>query len=298
MNRALTSLRQPVAQTATREPMSLNQSIRKYVPSVSTLTYSRLFRLVSRLTDLLPRMVWKEFRALPPNELRCRVGVGNRLFTNQVLHIRQGYDFWLHAASNGWFDFSSDIVEIGVGCGRRAFHIRDFRLSDSTFTGTYLGIDIDGELLDWCRRNFDSRFTFEQSTHASASYVNEEAAEGYYRVPRADASVDFFLGTSVLTHLLEPQLRNYLEEGARVLRPGRTLAMTCFALDLAPSTMGDRHSFSHRVGNAYVESLSQPEAAVAYESEFLERVALESGFADARIMHHASDVQHVLVCTR
>lgn len=278
--------------------MSLNQTIRRYVPSVSMLTYRSWFRWLSRLADFLPKVVWREFRSLPPNELRARVGVGNRIFTNQVMHIRQGYDFWLHAAAHGWFDFTSDIVEIGVGCGRRAFHMRDFRLSDSTFTGTYLGIDIDSELLSWCRANFDDRFDFVQSTHASASYINDGASEGYYRVPRDDASVDFFLGTSVLTHLLEPELRNYLEEGARVLRPGRTLAMTCFAVDYAPSTMGDRHSFRHRVGNAYVESLAQPEAAVAYDASFLCQVALESGFADARIMHHPADVQHILVCTR
>lgn len=278
--------------------MSLNQSIRRVVPSVSMLTYNRFVRILLRLVDVVPRWIWREFRDLPPNELRSRVGVGNRLFANQVMHIKQGYAFWLYAAANDWFDFSSDIVEIGVGCGRRAFHIRDFRLSDATFTGSYLGIDIDRELLDWCAANFDDRFTFVQSTHDSASYVNDGATPGYYRVPAEDASVDFFLGTSVLTHLLEPELRNYLEEGARVLRPGRRLAMTCFCVDYTPATMGDRHSFRHRVGEAYVESLEQPEAAVAYDAEFLQKVAIESGFSDVTIMHHPSDVQHILVCTK
>ena len=78
--------------------MSLNQTIRRYVPSVSMLTYRSWFRWLSRLADFLPKVVWREFRSLPPNELRARVGVGNRIFTNQVMHIRQGYDFWLHAA--------------------------------------------------------------------------------------------------------------------------------------------------------------------------------------------------------
>ena len=278
--------------------MAVNRAVRRFVPSVSRLTYSRLFRFLSWLADLMPRLVWREFRELPPNELRCRVGVGNRLFTNQVLHLRQGVDFWLYAATRGWYDLDSDIVEIGVGCGRRAFHLRDLRLSDATFAGTYLGIDIDAALLDWCRANFDDRFAFAQSTHSSTSYRNDAAAPGAYRIPRDDASADFVFGTSVLTHLLEDEVRNYLAEAARILRPGRTLAMTCFALDLVPATMGDRHTFRHRVGNAHVESLAQPTAAVAYEAAFLEQAARDSGFDEVRIMHDPADVQHVLVCTR
>jgi hypothetical protein len=62
--------------------------------------------------------------------------------------------------------------------------------------------------------------------------------------------------------------------------------------------MGDRHSFTNRIGEAYVESMRQPEAAVGYDEGFLLRVAAEAGFRSARIMHHPSDVQHLLVCTR
>ena len=277
--------------------MSVNLMIRRAVPSISRLTYHPAFRAFLRAFDVMPRAAFREFRDLPPNDLRCRVGVGNRLFANQVLHIKQGFNFWLYAFSRGWCDFASDVVEIGVGCGRRAFHVRDFQLQAERFTGSYLAIDIDRELLGWCRDNFDDRFEFVQSTHASRSYVNTAASEGFFRIPRADDSIDFVFGTSVFSHLLEPEVRNYLEEGARVLRRGRVMAMSCFCIDLATRSIGVRHSFPERIGNAHVQSLRQPEAAVAYESEFLKELAVGSGFSSAEVMHYSDEVQQLLVCT-
>jgi SAM-dependent methyltransferase len=278
--------------------MSANLLIRRVFPSISRLTYNPVFRAILRAFDVMPKAVYREFRDLPPNDLRCRVGVGNRLFANHVLHIKQGYNFWLYAFSRGWCDFASDIVEIGVGCGRRAFHVRDFRLEAERFIGSYLAIDIDRELLEWCATHFDDRFEFVQSTHASRSYVNTAAAEGSFRIPRADSSIDFVFGTSVFSHLLEPEVHNYLEEGVRVLRPGRVMAMSCFCFDLAVQSVGVRHSFSKRIGNAHVQSLRQPEAAVAYESEFLKELAVSSGFSSAEVMYHANEVQQLLVCTK
>jgi hypothetical protein len=278
--------------------MSVNLLIRRIFPSISRLTYHPAVRVFLRLFDVAPRAVYREFRDLPPNDLRCRVGVGNRLFANQVLHIKQGYNFWLYAFSNGWCDFSSAIVEIGVGCGRRAFHVRDFQLHLERFNGSYLGIDIDEELLNWCRANFDQRFEFVQSSHSSRSYVNTAATEGYFRIPRADESIDFVFGTSVFSHLLEPQVRNYLEEGARVLKEGRVMAMSCFCIDLASASVGDRHSFTWQIGSAFVQSLKQPEAAVAYESEFIKKLAIASGFSSAEVMHDPVTVQQLLVCQK
>jgi SAM-dependent methyltransferase len=278
--------------------MSLNVRLRRWVPSVSRLTYHPLIKRLLDLLDVIPALVYKEFRSLPPNHLRCRVGVSNRLFANQVIHLQKGVTAWMHWLANGWCDIGSDVVEIGVGCGRRAQHIRNIDFHGQRYTGSYLGIDIDREALEWCRGHFDERFEFVQSNHTSTSYVNDAAGTGGYRIPRDDASVDFVFGTSVFTHLLEEELVNYLAEGARVLRPGGRMVVSCFCIDLQPSKVGVRHSFRHRVDNAYVESLAQPEAAVAYESSFLCGTARKVGFADAEVLQQPGDVQHDLVCTK
>ena len=63
------------------------------------------------------------------------------------------------------------------------------------------------------------------------------------------------------------------------------MAMTCFCIDLPSRMMGDRQSFEHQIGRTYVQSLRQPTAAVAYESKVLVDMALEAGFAEARVDH-------------
>lgn len=164
------------------------------------------------------------------------------------------------------------------------------------FSGQYLGIDIDADMIAWCRRNFDDRFEFALSSHASEAYRNTEAEkDAYYVFPREDDSVDFVFSTSLLTHLLEAEVRNYFAESARVLKPGGHMMMSCFAIDFKPKLLNDRYTFPHRMGPAYVESLEVPEAAVAFESEWLIATAKEAGFQSAEIMHDPGDVQHMLV---
>jgi SAM-dependent methyltransferase len=285
--------------TAKPRRMGINGLIRHVVPSISRLTYNPAVKAFLGLFDVVPRLMFEELRDLPPNYMRVRVGVENRVFANHLIYLERGKDLWLYAFAEGMCGLDSTIVEIGCGCGRRTHHLRDLKVHSERFTGKYVGIDIDEEMLAWCREHFDAqRFQFLSSTHDSRSYVNRSATDAYYTVPLEDGSVDFVLATSLLTHLLEEQMTNYFRESARMLKPGCYMAMTCFCLDYRPRTFGDRHTFKHRIGNAYVESLAQPEAAVGYTEAFLFESARRAGFSDARILHGETDVQHLLLCRR
>lgn len=272
---------------------AIERAVRRRVPSGVLLSYNPAVKVILRAADLLPRLWFREFRQLPPSHLRMRVGVRNRIFASQVAYMTKGTPFWLWAFSEGFCALSSDIVEIGCGCGRRTHLLHDL---GSLYTGRYLGIDIDPEMLAWCRQRFE-RFEFHQTTQASQTY-GEQSDRGRYRIPAEDRSVDFFFGTSVLTHLLEDDLRNYLEEGARVLRPGRSLVMSCYCIDRPPSDFGSRHTFAHRIGEAHVESLRYPEAAVAYSEQFLIEAAEKAGFTAASIRSHPKMRQMLLVAMR
>jgi predicted SAM-dependent methyltransferase len=113
-----------------------------------------------------------------------------------------------------------------------------------------------------------------------------------------DGSADFVFSTSLLTHLLEEEVLNYCRESYRVLKPGAHMLMSCFSIDHPPPTYGDRHTFRHRIGNAYVESLRVPEAAVAYEEQFLVAVGKETGFLTAEILTAPGDWQPALLCRK
>ncbi len=270
--------------------------VRKFLPSVAKISYNPVLKFLADAADILPNLLVSDFRALPPNHLRIRIGVGNKVFGNQPWYYLGARDFWFYALSQSWVTTDSKIVDIGCGCGKFAHHWRDYEFNGSRFSGKYIGIDIDPELLGWCRRHFDAeRFEFYLSSHASKVY--HEAGEGrQYTIPIDANTVDFVFSSSLFTHLLEPELINYMTESHRVLQAGGIMAMNCFLMDYPPPTFGGRHTFGFKIGNAFVESMKLPEAAVAFESRFLFSLAEQVGFQSSRLVTGPNTGKPLLVC--
>src|SRR5690606_30209220 len=106
-----------------------------------------------------------------PNHLRVRIGVGNRIVNNQPHFLTHARDFWLFVFSEGLANMRSNVLDIGVGCGRWAHWMRDYNFRGRTYTGQYVGIDIDGDAIEYCRAHYDAeRFRFHHSTDSSVSY--------------------------------------------------------------------------------------------------------------------------------
>lgn len=288
------------AQAVPLKRLSFDRAIRKIFPSTSLLTFNPLFRTAINAFDVIPRLVYPEFRGLPPNHLRVRIGVGNRILNNQVHFLTHARDFWMFTFSEGLASAHSSILDIGSGCGRWAHWLRDYNFRGRRFDGLYVGIDIDAEAIAWCEKNYDpQRFRFHHSTDASVSY-NQEGKSGHYQVPEPDATFDLVLSNSLLTHVLEAELENYLRESYRLLKAGGAIMHSHFNLDYPPASYGSRHTFQHVIGNARVESVEQPEAAVAYRTDYLFSVARGIGFKDCEIVHMPGGAQHqpILLCKK
>jgi SAM-dependent methyltransferase len=279
---------------------NLDHALRRVFPSTSRLTFNPMFRWTVNTFDAIPRLVFPEFRGLPPNHLRIRSGVGNRILNNQTHFLVHARDFWMFVFSEHVIGMNADIVDIGVGCGRWLHWLRDYNFRNRRFTGTYVGVDVDGEAVDWCRRNYDGeRFRFHHSSDASVSY--DQAGSGKsYRIPEADGTFDLVFSNSLLTHLLQAELENYVRESYRLLKPHGTMMHTIFNIEHPPATLGTRHTFSHPRGDAMIESEAQPEAAVAYHSDFLLSLCRRVGFSDCEIIYMPSGAQHqpVLFCRK
>jgi SAM-dependent methyltransferase len=270
--------------------MLSDRLIRSFIPSAAKLSYNPAFRIIGDTISEIPSLLYREFRGLPPNHLRVRVGVGNKLLFNHAYHLQAGLGFWLNWLSSGYVRADSNIMEIGCGCGRLAHHLRG-----DWFTGSYVGIDIDRETLEWNAKNFpSSKFTFLPSPHVSATYTNHSAVKSIPMAFPADWEKDFIFSTSLYTHLLEDELENYTRESFRVLRPNGTMYMTFFCLDSVE--LGNRWTFKHQIGEAFVENIKYPEAAVAYTREFMERFCYSVGFSHVSIIEGPG--QSSLICRK
>jgi SAM-dependent methyltransferase len=281
--------------------LSFDRAIRRIFPSTSRLTFNPLFKATVNAFDVLPRLVFPEFRGLPPNHLRVRIGVGNRIVNNQVHFLTHARDFWMFAFSEGLADSTSTIVDIGSGCGRWAHWLRDYNFRGRTFNGRYIGVDIDAEAIAWCEKNYDpERFRFHHSNHASVSYNQVGEPTAHYTVPEPEGTVDLVFSNSLLTHVLDTELENYIKESYRLLKTGGAIMHSHFNLDYPPATFGTRHTFQHAMGNARVESLEQPEAAVAYRTDYLFKVCRAAGFTEFDIVQMPGGAQHqpILLCKK
>jgi hypothetical protein len=100
--------------------------------------------------------------------------------------------------------------------------------------------------------------------------------------------------------VLDAELENYIRESYRLLKVGGAMMHPHFNLDYPPATYGTRHIFQYTTGNVRVEPLEQPEAAVAYCTDFLFRLARDAGFKTCEIVHMPRSAQHqpMLLCKK
>jgi SAM-dependent methyltransferase len=274
---------------------SFDRKLRKFLPSVAIASYNPIVRIAGDAIANMLAIPFRELRDLPPNHLRIRVGVGNRILGNHVHFLEMGRKFWLEFLSRQYCKFDSDVVELGCGCGRIARPLKD-----SWFEGSYLGVDVDSDMINYCKCYFPSdRFQFLLSPHKSKTYSGR-TAESAQSSSRTGALVlepeskDFVYSVSLYSHLLQEQFEDYLRESFRVLRCGGLMYLTFFCIE--DVELGERWSFAHRLGNAYLESTNFPEAAVAYHRADVRHWANLAGFRDVTII--ARPVQSLMVARK
>ncbi|MBX3381386.1 MAG: class I SAM-dependent methyltransferase [Phycisphaeraceae bacterium] len=269
----------------------IDSVVRRAVPSLPPLTRSRAAMLPLDAIDYLSRSLSPELKNLPPNRLRLRTGVGNRLLGNSRRWLSSGRRFWEEQHGAGRVKADSSIIDLGCGCGRCAIALKMFGLGGEPFRGRYTGLDVDREMLEWCTHHLASdHFRFGHVPARSTVYNPSQAAvDSGRRLFDADSdSADFLFAISVFSHLVEEDFRTHLAECRRVLRGGATLLLTTFCMEHVVHGLSERWSFRHRMGAAFVESLRYPEAATGYELAWILESARNAGFSDAAVSPSAS----------
>lgn len=160
---------------------------------------------------------------------------------------------------------SAKVLEIGCGCGRTAY-----ALTKSLDDGNYVGVDIDKTSLRWCQeqRLFASkRFTFNHLDVQNNEYNPEgQLRADKYRFPYGDNEFDVIFLVSVFTHMPTDDVKNYIREISRMLKPEGTCMVTTFLMDKGRET--GRLSFPYKAQDHYYYNPSLPEIAVGYYLDF------------------------------
>jgi SAM-dependent methyltransferase len=174
------------------------------------------------------------------------------------------------------------VLDIGCGLGRIAWPLSQ-RLDDRS---TYDGFDTLSPYIDVCRTALGlegRRFRFYFFDLRSTMYNPEGSvvSETFYFPWRASAFT-LAIATSLFTHLVPEAATHYLREISRTLERGGRLYATFFVLDEASKKLVARRTtdppFSVPFEHGLYADAEHPEAAVAFDADWLLEQFLEAGF--------------------
>jgi ubiquinone/menaquinone biosynthesis C-methylase UbiE len=184
------------------------------------------------------------------------------------------------------------VLDVGCGIGRMAIPLTRYLNAH----GSYEGFDIVGLGIDWCRENFTSRFPnfhFQKADVYNLSYNPEgRYLASQYRFPYRSKSFDFVFLTSVFTHMLPPDVTNYVEEIARVLKVGGTFFCSYYLLNeeslASAPTAKSMLKFPHQMGPCRYEVAEVPEDIVGYEEAFIRDLYQKCGLEVVSPVHYGA----------
>jgi SAM-dependent methyltransferase len=182
-----------------------------------------------------------------------------------------GLEFLSYFVSLAGLEPGHDVLDIGCGVGRMAYPLAYYLDRESR----YLGFDVVEKGIRWVTENITPAFPNFEFQHLdihnqmynSTGTISAEELE----FPANDASFDFAFLTSVFTHMQGAEVRHYLDEITRVLRPDGRCFLTCFLIDKESRSLIEAgvssHDFGHPGDDCYVERADAPENAVGFEDQ-------------------------------
>lgn len=201
---------------------------------------------------------------------------------------RTGREFLGYFTELGGLRPGDRVLDVGCGIGRMAVPLTGYLDG-----GSYAGFDVGREMIGWCRRNITPRhpsFEFSWAPVHNAKYNpfgDLDATE--FRFPYEDASFDFAFATSLFTHLRRDELRHYLLETGRVLRPGGRCLLTFFLLTPeAERGVAEGRAMldmRHPVEGGATTDPRQPEEAIAFREDLVRELLGEAGLELVEPIH-------------
>lgn len=266
----------------------MKRFVKKYLPRWLQSFFRRVYYhypIVRRIyylpTNIRDALCGKGKKLAPP---RSKIFVGDGDFE------LAGQEFVGYFTDLCGLTASEKILEIGSGIGRMAIPLTKFLSAE----GSYVGMDIVNEGIEWCRKKITPLFPNFTFFHSDI-YNYQYNSKGCYRAseycfPFADAPFDFVFLTSVFTHMLPADVDHYLAEISRVLRPGGRCLITYFLLDDAVRVvlLTGNHHMKYPYDDCLVIDPQMPEASIAHPEKRVRELYLKYGLAIMEPVHYGN----------
>ncbi|MBD3156962.1 methyltransferase domain-containing protein [Candidatus Peregrinibacteria bacterium] len=239
------------------------------------------------IQDAVAFITGKRNKEYPPKRLNF---VGSSEFK------KIGNEFLQYFKQYGHITPRDVVLDIGSGIGRMAIPLTHYLDAD---TGAYYGFDIDKRGIAWCVHNITSRYPHFHFQYVDIynKYYNKKGGiqADEFTFPYKDKQFDFIFATSVFTHMLPAQIKRYLQEISRVLKPEGKVLLTFFSIDEnAQKNMKEGHSycqFSYSYGSdktCFYSHKDMPEAETGYTEDWIIKQLKKEGIDDQLKMYHGS----------
>ncbi len=184
------------------------------------------------------------------------------------------------------------ILDIGCGLGQKARPLTKFLSGE----GSYSGLDIVRDAIAWCREHYSAfpNFDFSHADVFNREYnPNGKIPANELVLPYPGEHFDCVLLASVFTHLLPDAMEPYMQEIARVTRPGARVISTYFLFNPEARSYirAGRIHFPFQKARGWRKQVYQvtdravPEKAVAYEEEWVRALHLRNRLSIVEITY-------------
>jgi len=199
--------------------------------------------------------------------------------------------------SNYFIEFArleknAKVLDVGCGVGRIAVPLTSY-LNES---GSYCGFDIVKSGINWCNERIATKYSNFQFIHSDIlnKHYNKNGSvlAHEYKFPFADETFDLVFLSSVFTHMFPRDIENYMREIYRVLKHKGNCLITFFIINNESKRLmknpGSILNFKFHDDGYFWYKEADPEAAIAFEEEYIVTLFKSNGMTIDNSIHYGS----------
>jgi ubiquinone/menaquinone biosynthesis C-methylase UbiE len=184
-----------------------------------------------------------------------------------------------HFIELGGLQPTHNILDIGSGIGRMAIPLTGFLLD----TSIYDGFDIVKQGVDWCVKHIQTEYPNFRFKHVSLEndlYTSKGKSAASFTFPYDSSFYDFVILTSVFTHMQLEEVKQYLYEMHRVMKPGGIAFVNFFIINErsnAAMVTQPTFQFQHDHGDYFLMDKNVKSANIAFNEKSIDRFIMKAG---------------------